>query len=135
MHGDGMLIEWEDALEMNVARTGTVAYRTKCAESHPNHEHWRKEMIRMATDTKTYPPITRQIQNALGALGRAGEALATGQPVLATEEEQARRLAICESNVCGKYDSSQRKCSACGCFANLKKRLSTEHCPLDPPLW
>jgi hypothetical protein len=139
MRGDGMLIEWEDALEMNVARTGTVAYRTKCAESHPNHEHWRKEMIRMATDTKTYPPITAQIGNALNAAGRAIAAVATGQPVLVPDSVYGEREAVCETNTCGKYDAAQHRCIICGCRTKAKLRGAQEECALvmigEKPLW
>jgi hypothetical protein len=133
MHGDGML-NWEQALERNVARTGTVSYRAKCAESHPNHEHWRKEMIRMATEpAPQYPPMAQQVQNALGAAGRAIAAVATGHPVLVPDSVYEEREAICRT--CDKYDAAQRRCSLCGCKTQVKLRAAQEECPLSVPLW
>jgi hypothetical protein len=139
MYGDGMLT-WEESLELNVARTGTTSYRTKCAESHPNHEHWRKEMIRMATaPAPQYPPLTQQAGNAIAAAVRAGIAMATGNPAFVPDSVYRERKTICEANPCGKYDAAQRRCTICGCKTQLKLTGAQEECALamigEKPLW
>lgn len=45
-----------EALETNIARTGNQDYRRLCADSHPKHEKWRREMVRMATEPPPPPP-------------------------------------------------------------------------------
>lgn len=52
--------------------------------------------------------------------------MASGFSVV-SDEEQARRMAICES--CEHFDKGQRRCKICGCFARLKARIEREHCP------
>lgn len=67
------------------------------------------------------------------------------------EQEAQRRLKICESNVCGYYDTGQSDklvmqgipgCTACGCRADLKVHcfscdcsLKTHVTPPQTPLW
>lgn len=61
----------------------------------------------------------------------------------ASDAESARRLAICESNVCGHLVTRRGElyCGACGCpkwkLAELKTktRFANLECPCDPPLW
>jgi hypothetical protein len=63
--------------------------------------------------------------------------LRAGAPRVTTAERR-QRLAICQT--CPHYQSrgALSTCRACGCFARLKARWQTEHCPLskwpgDPP--
>lgn len=78
----------------------------------------------------SYPSAARMVGNALAAAGRAVAAAVTGAAVLATEEEQARRIGICKA--CDQYDAQAGRCRACGCAVALKARLQTEEgqCPL-----
>jgi hypothetical protein len=82
-----------------------------------------------------YPSTATMVGNALSAAGRVIAAAVTGEAVQVPTEEFERRYALCRSNECGQYDSAQDRCIKCGCVANLKTRLATEHCPLDPPKW
>ena len=135
MH-DRTMLSWQEALEINVAKTGFKGYRKRCDESHPDHEKWRSTMIQMASeDAPQYPPITTTIGNAIGAIGRVAEAAIAGKPILAKPEEVSRRLAICESNVCSKYDTAQKRCMACGCFTQAKAALETERGKCPAGLW
>jgi hypothetical protein len=47
-----------------------------------------------------------------------------------SREEHDRRLAICQD--CDKFDSTQGRCSVCGCRGGLKSWISSEsgRCPL-----
>ncbi len=76
-----------------------------------------------------YPPLATQAASAFGAAVRAVSAAATGQPVLVSDEEQARRMAICRA--CPDFAADQERCRRCGCGMPLKSRLSREHCPID----
>lgn len=80
---------------------------------------------------KNHPSLLGLVGNALAAAGRIVAAAFRGEPVVVSEEEQGRRLAICR----GCEFFANDRCLKCGCFANLKARLETEHCPLTPPKW
>lgn len=61
---------------------------------------------------------------------------AAGYPTC-SDEETAKRLAICESGKCGRYDVETKSCEVCGCRVNTSKwavvnkaRMATEDCPL-----
>lgn len=77
----------------------------------------------------SFPPLREQAGNLAGAVGRF---VASGLEV-STPEEQARRLAICRSNECGRFLDG--RCRECGCRLMAKVKMATEHCPLDPPKW
>jgi hypothetical protein len=51
---------------------------------------------------------------------------------LASKEERARRLAICES--CEKWDKAQRRCTSCGC-TSIKLWAASSRCRLPVPKW
>jgi hypothetical protein len=84
------------------------------------------------------PSLGRQALNAAGALGRVALAVATGDSVLVSDEERARRSALCQS--CEQYRSDGR-CALCGCCAGRgrlvldKVKYATERCPARPPRW
>jgi hypothetical protein len=82
-----------------------------------------------------YPSLATQTGNAVAAAGRAVTAFARGEHVFVSPEEEARRGAICESNECGKFDATQRRCTLCGCKTDIKRRLKTESCPDTPSRW
>jgi len=78
--------------------------------------------VNRAIGTEEYPPIIRQVAEAI----RAGMASAATGFAQVMPEEYERRLAICRP--CGHYDG--HRCRLCGCFSSLKARLETEHCPI-----
>ncbi len=84
----------------------------------------------------TYPSLTAMAGNLARAVGGVVSAAVHGEAIVASEEEQARRLAICHA--CAEwYDPEQDRCrhGGCGCFLSLKTRIASSHCPLDPPKW
>jgi hypothetical protein len=72
---------------------------------------------------REYPPIAHQAAN----LGRALWDWAVAGFAIASEEEQARRLAICGD--CPLRNAEDRRCWRCGCYTDAKVKLRTEHCP------
>lgn len=123
---------WDDALEIAVARTKHERYRDLCADSYPDHEMWRAEMIRQAAEEPEYPSLLDQAGNAIGAVARAVGAIVTGQPITVSDEVYDARTATCMA--CDHYDAAQGRCKACGCLS-LKRWGAQERCPLDPPKW
>lgn len=73
----------------------------------------------------------QKIANAVGAAGRIAKSVLRNEPVMASTEEQRRRLTICAA--CEYYTGVT--CKKCGCHIRFKARLQTEHCPLTPPKW
>lgn len=81
------------------------------------------------------PGAVRRVLNAAKAAARVARAVCRREPVLVSDEAYAERLAVCETNTCGKYRAADKVCTAkgCGCFLKTKARLATEDCPMD--LW
>lgn len=86
----------------------------------------RRRVLR--TTPGPMPPIATQLGNAAGAIGRIVVAGLRGDPVRVSEQEQARRQAICTAP-CEWWTGD--RCRACGCVARWKAHLATERCPKD----
>ncbi len=114
-----MMLSWRDAPPGDDA-----------TEGRRRHAIYR---LSVESDALQFPPLIAQAASALSAAGSAITAALAGQPVLVDQAEQDRRLAICRT--CEHYDPCQARCVQCGCFAGLKTRLATAHCPLPEPRW
>ena len=127
-------MNWTEALEQVVARTGHLRYRELCADSNPDHRTWRARMVEQATGIPTepepgprlsadypplgsratsfaaptgradYPPLAAQAATFVASMGHAAVRVATGRQVRATPEQYQARLAICRT--CIQFDSS-----------------------------
>lgn len=64
---------------------------------------------------------------ALGTLSAVVAGIASGGPLMATEEEYQRRLAVCEA--CPWLDD-QKRCKKCSCYTRVKAHLDAAKCPL-----
>jgi hypothetical protein len=123
-------MNWTEALEIVVARTRHDAYRALCDEDNPDvtsRDAYRSLMISMASEepvNQSYPSWWTQITSAAGAVV---EFAASGFKV-ATEAEQADRLAICQA--CEHYDAEADRCRKCGCFSAVKAWVAVQHCPI-----
>ncbi len=131
-------VNWEDAIEIVVAKTKHERFRELCSNDNPNivqRDNYRKSVIAMATGENQpqseYPSVGQQIANAFGAAGRVAGAIMSGNQVLVSDEEFARRMSICES--CPHW-TAEKRCKLCGCRQE-KLRLATESCPDNPPRW
>lgn len=132
---------WEECLEAVMSGPGHKPdYRKLCGEDHPQHAAWRARMCAKLgvasspaaqTPAATMPSLLHQARNVAGAMGRVVAAAARGEKIQVGEEEQTRRLAICQACEFLVGD----RCSKCGCIGRWKGRLATEHCPLNPPKW
>lgn len=91
---------------------------------------WRAKLARRSAGQPDpqFPPLAQQLATAAGAVIRLGIQWLTGGPLLVSPEKLDSRLAICQP--CEKWSGS--RCTACGCFGQLKARLESEtgQCPL-----
>lgn len=69
--------------------------------------------------------------NFAKAVFRTVKYLISGRPVLAPQDVQNERYAICRA--CRWHLDGQ--CTVCTCFVSLKVTLSAESCPDHPPRW
>jgi hypothetical protein len=99
------------------------------------------DLVRAHTEP-LLPPLGTMAGNALHAAWRAAGAAVAGEPVLAAPEVQAARLAVCGGAVgltpdqttdghCDRWRPSDGRCSECGCYTNLARKLATKDCPLS----
>ena len=130
-------MDWTEALEIVVGRTGHDRYRELTADDHPDRDAWRRRLIALAggpEPTAEYPPLLRQAANLAGAVVRVVAAAARGEPVRvhpAVYDERRIACRTCEHN--GERPEGVR-CTKCGC-GGLKLELASEQCADDPPRW
>lgn len=67
-----------------------------------------------------------KVKNAAQAAGRVVKSILGNKPIMVSDEEQERRMAICA--MCEFYIGST--CKKCGCHIRFKAKLQTEHCPI-----
>lgn len=84
-------------------------------------------VARLRGDAAPFPSLATQAANLAGAVARF---VGSGGS-LASEEEKARRLGICQA--CENYAAG--RCRLCGCFLSAKVASASEHCPDTPPRW
>jgi Family of unknown function (DUF6171) len=117
-------MDWKECLEIVVKSTKCEDWRKKCDASHPQHELWRQRVL-ARVEKREYPPVTQQVGNAV----KAGLRYVFSGGAKVTDEVYAERLDICHA--CEWFDAKQNRCKKCGCVANWKARLATEHCPVQ----
>ena len=102
-----------------------------CNENNLNIEQrdsYRVLVIQLA-EGKQFPSIIEQAQNFAGAAIRIAKAALHGEQIIAEEDIQDKRLAICKS--CDKFNEEQFRCYLCGCYLRTKISLLTESCPIS----
>jgi hypothetical protein len=75
---------------------------------------------------QTPPPVPQMAANLVRAAADEGKALLSGTPPV-TAEAIAARMETCRA--CEHFIHGQNRCALCGCFAALKARLRSQHCP------
>jgi hypothetical protein len=88
----------------------TIAY-DPCASCA--HGKWGP-YVRCEPDEPPLPPMATRALNLTVQSAEELAAIARGVPAI-PPEESARRVAICRSNACGKWRTSDETCSMCGC--------------------
>lgn len=123
-------------LNLVIQRTGHTRYRELTDPEDSSYDPSYEELVRQEAarfrKEPYLPPTSVQIRNAMSAVGRAVQAVATGKPLYVSETVKAARLATCHS--CDQYRHSDDRCGACGCWQDGllgHAALATERCPLN----
>ncbi len=101
--------------------------------SSPEEQAERHAQWMLGQPPAAYPSWAAMAGNLAHAVGGVVSAAVHGEPIVASEEEQARRLAICHA--CDSYEPVGDRCRDCGCYLAWKTRIASQHCPLTPPKW
>lgn len=75
-----------------------------------------------------FPSFQEQIQNFVEATTKATQEALNGGDIFVSTEVQKQRLLIC--SVCDQLDTATARCTECGCFVQIKSKVTTEECPL-----
>lgn len=118
-----------DDLGKVIAQTGHERYRWLTSDANPDakqREAYRRLVERQALGEPEYPPLAKQVANALGSAAKfAASGLAT-----VDQAEYERRRAIC-TQPCPteRYVAAEDRCEACGCHLSIKPWGKAEKCP------
>ena len=93
------------------------------------HEKINGRTVPQISHAMEYPSLFQQAKNAAAAAGSVVASIVRGEVISVPQEEQDRRLAICHE--CEFWDSTQGRCSKCGCFGQWKTWLATQKCPIS----
>jgi hypothetical protein len=74
----------------------------------------------------TPPSVPEMVANLARATADEVKARFSGVPTI-SEETIAERMGTCRA--CEHFIHDQNRCALCGCFAALKARLRSQHCP------
>jgi hypothetical protein len=85
--------------------------------------------LRQAYALDRLPGSVAMIKNAAGALVRASGRCLKGKNPKCSDEEAARRLALCLA--CEYRRPSDGRCTLCGCFVSVKTHAAAESCPIE----
>lgn len=112
----GMLLEWLE--------TGSDAQK-----KHAVYRLSQSDAVDYQPSKPEYPSILQQAKNVARAIGGAVVSAVHGDPVTVSQEEQDRRMGICET--CEKFDPVQARCTLCGCYGKWKTWISSQKCPIN----
>jgi hypothetical protein len=75
----------------------------------------------------TPPPVPEMAASLARAAADEAKAIFLGAPAV-PQESIAARMEICRA--CEHFIPGQNRCALCGCFAALKARMRSQHCPV-----
>lgn len=76
-----------------------------------------------------YPSLPKQGENlAKFAWDVLKHVMDNEEVFFISDEVHKKRIKICQS--CEHYDSKKHRCKECGCFLEMKSRISVESCPI-----
>ncbi len=107
-------MEYLEALEIVVARTGHVRYRELCDSSHPDHAAWRKRVLALVRGELA--PQEASPPNPRLAAQLKLQALVMKCPQRDTSVPCGCGMAVCRLNKGGGIDPTRvalRECEAC----------------------
>ena len=77
---------------------------------------------------KEMPSMYQMAKNFIGSAKDIVGGVMAGEGVLVSEEIFNERIRIC--NECPMFESSNKRCSECGCFMEAKSAFKKTYCPL-----
>jgi hypothetical protein len=83
--------------------------------------------MKIISNTAPLPATSELAVNLLSAVVDETKAIVAQRPKV-TEEERDKRMDVCKS--CDRFLLDQSRCSACGCFMEVKTRFRSAQCPL-----
>jgi hypothetical protein len=104
-------------------RAMTTGHARFCTLAAGGHEGYVALLCDEVPPPPEFPSLVEQAAHLAGAVGRF---VASGAK-RASEEERARRMAICEG--CENYAGG--RCRLCGCQLHAKVLMLSEHCPIS----
>lgn len=75
----------------------------------------------------TPPPVPEMAVNLARAVANEAKAIFSGA-LAVPHESIASRMETCRA--CEHFIHDQNRCALCGCFAELKARMRSQHCPV-----
>jgi hypothetical protein len=117
----------EGYLEACFARGKLSDDKTKIFFDDDVHADLRKQFA------PNMPSLGSMARRLSGTAAKTITSAVSGKRILVSKDEQARRMAICDS--CEFFNKQNKRCSKCGCFSKWKSKLDSEHCPLPEPKW
>jgi hypothetical protein len=76
---------------------------------------------------QTPPPVAEMAVNLARAAADEAKAIFAGA-LAVPQESIASRMETCRA--CEHFIRDQNRCALCGCFAELKARMRSQHCPV-----
>jgi len=94
-----------------------------CGKRLPMIPNWKSAKV-TCNGPRAMPGVIQQARNFAGSVaGFVADGMA-----IATKEQQAERLSICQG--CDQLDEASGRCFKCGCQTMLKRKARAEQCPL-----
>ena len=75
------------------------------------------------------PSLAQKLKNLSGTMKDVMKKVATDGEIMANKELVDKRMKLCEE--CSEFIQKTRKCKACGCYLDLKIKLTAAKCILD----
>jgi hypothetical protein len=82
----------------------------------------------MTEENQQYPSLGEQVKNFGSSFHELVSSAVQGNRLLAPKDTQLARLETCKS--CEFFDTSQERCTKCGCYLRVKTAFSYETCPV-----
>jgi hypothetical protein len=81
------------------------------------------------SEEQQYPSIPDQAKNIVNLVQDAITDVLKGNQLFVSEEEQNRRMGIC--NQCEYFSQEDIRCKQCGCFLKQKVSFTASKCPIN----
>lgn len=128
-------MDYREALEIVIARTGHERYRALVAEDNPDlfqRDAYREAVIRQAGGQPDPPPprpAGPPLSARIAGLVRAAVHVARSRFRRVPRAEFERRRALCHR--CEFFDADRVRCLKCGCHLAVKPWAAALHCPIE----